>query len=289
MLPFYGRPDHLTVAVESVRRQDDVDWRLVVIDDAYPDAGPRQWLQTLADPRIEYVRHETNQGINATFQECVERSTASWVTIFGCDDVMRPRYVSRIRELAYEHPQAGIIHPGTSIIDAEGSPVRTLVDTAKALYRPRGNRPLTISGENLAVSITRGNWMNFPAIAWNGPVLRATGFRPGYQVVQDLALALDVGKNGYSLVLDDEVVFDYRRHGASVSSWRAVDGSRFSEERGFFAELASDFDKRGWKRAARAARVHLSSRLNALTRLPSAARAADVSGARELTRHAFRP
>jgi hypothetical protein len=44
---------------------------------------------------------------------------------------------------------------------------------------------------------------------------------------------------------------------------------------------------RGWPRAARAARRHLSSRLNALTRLPAAARHGGFSGVRSLARHAF--
>lgn len=288
MLPFYGRSDHFVQSVESVLSQIADDWRLVIIDDANPDAAPGRWAQELADPRIEYHRHEVNRGINATFQECIDRSRADWVTIFGCDDLMRPRYVQRIEELVHGHPDARIVHPGTNIIDAEGAPASSLVDTAKALYRPHGAKPLMLSGSALATSITRGNWMNFPALAWHGPTIRGIGFQAGYHVVQDLALALDVCRAGGALLLDDEVVFDYRRHSGSVSSWRAVDGTRFTEEREFFESLVPDFQARGWTDAARAARIHLSSRVNALTRMPSAIRARDRAGLAVLARHAFR-
>lgn len=289
MLPFYGREDHFRQAVQSVLDQQDPDWRLVIIDDANPDPAPGLWAASIDDPRVEYRRHTQNRGINRTFQECLDESRGEWVTIFGCDDVMRPRYVARVRELIAAYPEAGMIHPGTSVVGADGEAVTTLVDTAKALYRPRGPRPLVLSGNDLAESITRGNWMNFPAIVWHGPTVRSIGFQPDYQVVQDLALALDVCRAGGSLVIDDEVVFDYRRHSSSVSSWRAVDGSRFIEERAFFHALVDDFRARGWTRAARAAKWHLSSRINAATKLPSAVIARDGRSLRTLARHAFRP
>ncbi|MGH3919303.1 MAG: glycosyltransferase family 2 protein, partial [Pseudonocardiaceae bacterium] len=88
---------------------------------------------------------------------------------------------------------------------------------------------------------------------------------------------------------DPEVCFCYRRHRASDSSWRALDGSRFVEERSFFLDEAARMQSCGWHRAARIARRHTSSRLNALTLLPSAVRQRHRSGMRVLARHAFGP
>ncbi|WP_313554703.1 glycosyltransferase family 2 protein [Miniimonas arenae] len=286
MLPFYGRPDHLRIAVASVLAQTDPDWRLVVIDDHYPDESAWTWLQGLDDPRVHVRRHTSNRGINATFQECVERSSAEWVTIFGCDDVMDPRYLEGVRRLVRTNPGATMVHPSTRIIDGDGNEVRTLVDSAKAWYRPHGRGVHVLTGEELAVSVTRGNWMNFPAVAWRGEELRAVGFRPNLNVVQDLALVVDLCEAGGSLAVENaDPTFSYRRHAASVSSWRAVDGSRFAEEQAFFRALAERFGRRGWRRAARAARWHVSSRVNAASQLPRALKARDLSGARVLTRH----
>jgi glycosyltransferase involved in cell wall biosynthesis len=287
MMPFYGRTDHFRIAVESVLDQTDPDWRLVVIDDHYPDGSAGEWLLGLGDRRIEYVRNSENLGINANFQEAVDRSRAEWFTIFGCDDALHPGYVEHMRSLAASFPDAAMLHPGVRIIDENGAPVRTLVDSAKSFYRPKASPPIVLSGETLATSVTRGNWMNFPSVAWHGPRTRATGFRAGYEVVQDLALVLDLCEAGGSLVVDDTVEFDYRRHAGSVSSWKAVDGSRFREEDEFFTVLAERFEARGWHLAARAARFHLSSRVNALTRIPSALKARDSSGLRTLIGHAF--
>ena len=82
MLPFYGREDHFREAVASVLAQDSDRWRLVVIDDAYPDRAPFDWAASVTDSRVKVIRHEVNLGINRSFQECLERSNATWVTIF---------------------------------------------------------------------------------------------------------------------------------------------------------------------------------------------------------------
>jgi hypothetical protein len=91
------------------------------------------------------------------------------------------------------------------------------------------------------------------------------GFREGLDVVQDLALMLDICTSGGSMLVIDERAFRYRRHAGSDSSIRALDGRRFAEERRFFLAEAECFAKLGWAKAARVARLHLSSRLHALT------------------------
>ena len=48
-------------------------------------------------------------------------------------------------------------------------------------------------------------------------------------------------------------------------------------------------DDLGWHKAARAARLHLSSRLHAATLLPSAARRGNTAGLRTLAGYAFGP
>jgi glycosyltransferase involved in cell wall biosynthesis len=287
MMPFYGRVDHFRVAVNSVLTQDDPDWRLVVIDDHYPDEDAGRWLLALGDPRIKYLRNPENRGINANFQASIDLAVNDWLVIFGCDDVMLPGYVERVKELAAAHPQATFIHPGTRVVDDEGRVSKPLVDRMKAVYRPRVRGSLELAGDRLAVSITRGNWMNFPAIAWKRSAVAPIGFRPNLSVVQDLALALDLAFAGGSLVVDDRVVFEYRRHASSVSSWRAAEGSRFVEEQAFFRQLATEFTARGWGTAARAAHWHVSSRINALTKIPDAFKARHPGSVRLLVRHAL--
>jgi glycosyltransferase involved in cell wall biosynthesis len=290
MLPHYGRLDLVQETVRSVLAQDDPLWRLTVVDDSgdLTDEALAQWCAELGDDRVRYRRNPRNLGINRNFQQCVDLVEHDLAVIIGNDDVMLPGYVGTVRRAHQEHPEVALVQPGVEVVDADGEPARTLVDLSKRwVYAPRVSEPTVLAGQDLAVSLLRGNWLYFPSICWRSEPLRRTGFHEGLSVVQDLALVLDLVLDGGSLLVEPATCFRYRRHGASVSSAHAADGRRFAEERAFFLETADRMTARGWPRAGRAARRHLSSRLNALIRLPAAARSGGAGGVRTLARHAF--
>lgn len=260
MMPFYGDIGQFREAVRSVLDQSEGDFRLVVVDDCYPDPEPRIWLDSLADPRVRYLRNDENLGVNGNFRRCVDLVEADHFVVMGCDDVMLPDYLATVRRLAAQHPGAAVIQPGVEVVGDSGEVIRPLGDRIKAMLAP--NRAAELRGEDLAAGLYRGNWTYFPSLLWRTDAVRAVGFRPGLEIVLDLALLVDLAADGGSLVFDPEVVFRYRRHDASVSSVQAVDGRRFAEENAFFADEERRCVERDWPRAARAARWHATSRLN---------------------------
>jgi glycosyltransferase involved in cell wall biosynthesis len=288
VMPFYGDPEQLTIAVDSVLAQDDVDFRLIVLDDHYPDATVSERLRALPDPRLTVVRNERNLGVSGSFARAIELAEAPYLNIMGCDDVMLPGYIGRVRTLL-KRAESDVVQPGVRVIDERGVVQRPLADRIKARSMPRGPRPMLLRGESLAASLLRANWCYFPSITWRTAALREHGFRSDLRMVQDLALLLSIVRAGGSLMLDDEVVFEYRRHAASVSMVGVARGSRFNEERALFAEERARMEQLGWHRAARAARVHLTSRLNALSGAPRALLDRDLPAARVLARHALGP
>jgi glycosyltransferase involved in cell wall biosynthesis len=286
-MPYYGDPALLREAVESVLAQDDPRWTLTVVDDAYPDTAPGEWVAQIPDDRVTYVRNVENLGVSGTFQRCVDLATGDWMTIMGCDDRLLPSYAGRMHAAAEAHPNAGYIQPGVHVIDDLGARARPLPDRVKDRYRPAVDGTTVLAGEPLVTTLVRGNWTYFPSICWRTALLTEHGFRPELEVVLDLSLQLDLLVAGHTMLLDPVPSFEYRRHAASVSSWSAADGSRFMEEKALLLRTASAVDQLGWDRAARSARWHWSSRLNALTRLPAAIRTLQISNVRPLLRHAF--
>ena len=290
MLPHFGRVDLVQQTVRSVLAQGDPNWRLTLVDDSgeLPDQGLGDWCAGLADPRVRYLRNQQNLGINRNFQRCVTLVEHPLAVIIGSDDLLLPGYVDIVRRAHRERPEVAIIQPGVQVIDEHGESARSLVDLSKRwVFAPRLSAPTVLAGERLAVSLLRGNWLYFPSLCWRSAPLRRAGFREGLSVVQDLALVIDLVLAGESLLVLPTPAFRYRRHGASVSSTHAADGRRFAEERAFFHETADRMAARGWPRAAQAARHHLASRINALTRLPRAVAHRRPDGVRTLARHAF--
>jgi len=289
MMPYYGDVGLMQDAVRSVLAQDDPDWRLTVVDDGQ-EAGVPEWFAELGDDRVRYFRNERNLGVTGNFTRCLELAEHPLLMLMGSDDLMLPNYVRTVHAVHERFPDAGMIQPGVEVIDGDGNLVKTLADEAKRrLYAPKETGLRLMSGEELAVSLLRGNWLYFPSLCWKTKAITEVGFRDDLKVIQDLALVIDLLERGEQLAVDDTVCFRYRRHMASESSWTAVEGSRFVEARNFFVAVAERMERLGWHRAAKASRAHLSSRLHALTLLPTALRQMNKPGIRTLTRHAFGP
>jgi len=286
MLPYYGDVSLMKLAAQSVLDQTYEHFRLVVIDDGYPDPEPRRWFESLDDPRVTYLRNEKNLGANGNYRRAVELVEADWFVMMGADDVMHEDFLGKVSE-AVSRFDVQIVQPGVDVIDENGEVYLPLGDRVKRFLAPDTSRgTVVIGGEELAASLLRGNWAYFPSLAWRTSDVREVGFRDGLDVVQDLALILDILARGGTMAVLAETVFDYRRHSQSDSSVRALDGRRFDEERRFFLGEADRFSSMGWPRAARAARRHVTSRLNAASLLPKAIRSKGAP--RALLRHVVR-
>jgi glycosyltransferase involved in cell wall biosynthesis len=288
LMPYWGDPDHMRAAVASVIAQTDRDWRMTVVDDCYPDPWLGPWLDELADDRIAFHRNETNRGITENYRTCLSHATEDVVVFMGCDDVMLPNYVGTIRAAHAAFPHADVIQPGVRVIDEDGELRTTLADTVKQrLTTPRVRGRRLLAGEELAASLLRADWMYWPSLAFSRERLLRTPFRDDFPLIQDLALVVDIVRDGGSLVLDTTDSFRYRRHSASASSSTLIDGRRFAGERRYFALAAAQMRALGWRRAERAARLHLTSRLHALALAPRVLATRDREGLRKLAAHAL--
>lgn len=288
LVPYWGDPALLQETVRSVLAQRDGDWLLTVVDDAYPDLTVRDWMATIDDPRVRYVRKEQNEGITANYRTCVELATQERMVLLGSDDALLPNFVEVVRAAHAAHPDVEIVQPGVQVVDEHGRVVRPLVDRVKGWVSPRVTTPTVLQGEPLAVSLLRADWLYWPSLAFRTDVLRRTPFHEDRPLIQDLALVIDVVAAGGRLLLDPTVCFSYRRHGSSASSAGAGDGARFRGERDYFRAAAEQMRACGWPRARRAALWHTTSRLHAVSLLPGALlhRRSQVGA---LVDHALRP
>jgi glycosyltransferase involved in cell wall biosynthesis len=289
LLPYYGDVALMQTAVRSVLAQDDPDWRLVVVDDG-KEPGVPEWFAELGDARVSYQRNEQNLGVTRNYQKCLGLVETEHFVMMGTDDVMLPNYVTTVKAALAAHPGTAMVQPGVEVIGSDGRPINTLTDGVKRrLYAPKVRGRKLLGGEELAANLLSGNWLYFPSLCWRTDAVRKWGFRDGLEIIQDLALIIDLLQDGEQLLVDDTLCFQYRRHAVSISSAKAFTGYRFEESDLYYADVAARLEQHGWPKAARAARTHFSSRLHALTLLPGALRTGQRQGARALLRHAAAP
>lgn len=288
-VPFWGDPRLLYETVDSVRAQTVQDWRMIVIDDCYPDAAVGEYFAELVDPRVEYVRNEVNLGITENYREAIRRASSPFITILGCDDLMHPNYLDVVRRVIERAPDADVIQPGVIVIDEHGTARTPLVDRVKqGILAPRADDGLTVlRGEKMATSLIRGDWLYWPSLTFRTETLKRIDFRDGLPIIQDLALLMDIAFEGGSLAFDPELAFSYRRHGSSASQKTLLDGRRFRDERTYYHQARVLARSRGWARTARTARIRLMSRLHAITELPGVIRHGNSAGLESTLAHIF--
>nr|WP_314843642.1 glycosyltransferase family 2 protein [uncultured Microbacterium sp.] len=288
-VPFWGEPGLLYETIDSVRAQTAEDWRVVVIDDCYPDPSVAEYFSNLDDPRVEYVRNEVNLGITENYRETIRRATSTFVTILGCDDLMHPNYLEVIGGITARVPDADVIQPGVIVIDEHGRETNPLVDRVKrGILAPRPHEGIAVlRGERMATSLIRGDWLYWPSLTFRTETLKRIDFRDGLPIIQDLALLMDIAFEGGSLVYAPEIAFSYRRHGSSASQKTLLDGRRFRDERSYYRQARALAQRLSWRRTALVARLRVMSRLHAITELPGVLRHGNRAGLQSTLAHIF--
>ena len=265
-IPHYGRFDYLKQAVESVLNQSDSNWTLTVVDDGYPTDEAAHYFEKISDKRVSYLKNPKNLGVTGNFNRCIELGQAQHMVILGFDDRLKPSFVSEVNGLISQSPEAAIYQVGVEVINAEGSVYSPLPDRIKSLIRPKGSQ-LVMESKQALESLLIGNWLYFPSIVWKTSELKKYGFDKKFSIAQDLDLIAKILLAGGKLAVSSKVSFQYRRHPASLSSLAGGDALRYEEEKELFASLQPKLRALGYLKAARRAKLRITSRLAALVDL----------------------
>ena len=258
MIPYYGDFKLLKKAVDSVLAQTSDNWSLTILDDHFPSEQAFEYYKSNPHPKIKYIRHKKNLGITQNFNFAAQLATAKYCVIMGGDDKMLPNYV----EVALKNiGKADFYQPGVEVIDADDNVYLPLVDIVKRILRPKKSG--VYSGQKLATSLSNGHWLYFPSITWRTDNLKKYPFDSRYKVLEDVVSQLSMISEGATLYLDKTKTFQYRRFADSLSSKeKGTGGVRFKEEDDVYDKFAIIFQEKGWKRAAAAAKLRLTSRVH---------------------------
>jgi glycosyltransferase involved in cell wall biosynthesis len=111
IVPCYNYGDMLQACVRSVLDQEDVDVRVIVMDDASSDSTESVGRRlAAADRRVDYRRHDTNRGHIATYNEALADVAADYCIILSADDLLTPGALSRATRVMDAHPNVGLAY-----------------------------------------------------------------------------------------------------------------------------------------------------------------------------------
>jgi glycosyltransferase involved in cell wall biosynthesis len=147
LLPTRNRLEYLKLAVESVLRQDVVDWQLVVSDNC-SEQDIEGYLSSLRDTRIVYRRTERVVAVTENWNRALAHSEGDYVIMLGDDDALLGGYMRRMDELTREFEDPDVIYTKALLFTYPGvdpdHPAGFVMDHGCAEFFPGAAQPFVL-------------------------------------------------------------------------------------------------------------------------------------------------
>ena len=121
IVPCYNYAHFLPSCIGSIRAQEGVEVRALILDDASGDDSEKVGTELASrDPRIQFRRHPVNIGHIATYNEGIEWADGDYLLVLSADDLLTPGALARAARLMDAHPEVGLTY-GRAIMTSDPS------------------------------------------------------------------------------------------------------------------------------------------------------------------------
>ncbi len=122
-IPTYNRADgFLRHALESVIAQTYKNLEIIVSDNCSQD-NTEAVVRNFGDPRVKYIKHNTNIGPLGNSNFCLNQATGEYFLQLHDDDAIDPDFIETCMKAESLSPNVGVIRTGVRVIDANGNVV----------------------------------------------------------------------------------------------------------------------------------------------------------------------
>lgn len=237
VIPCYRQSHFLREAIESAVRQTHSSIEVVVVDDGSPDNTE---AVALSIPGLVYVR-QRNRGLSAARNTGLRHCTGQFVVFLDADDRLMPNMIATGLIHFSQNPDIGLVAGHFRLISANG--------------RVLGVPEQRTAAADHYVELIRDYFVGPPGgILWRRATLEQVGgFDASVNPAADYDMTLRVARVS-AIAVHDEVVLEYRRHGANMSGDPA--SMLVTTMVALKKQRASVLKRRGGRRAYRAGLEH---------------------------------
>jgi glycosyltransferase involved in cell wall biosynthesis len=109
VVPCFKMAQLLPQCVNSILGQDYQDFEVLIMDNCSPDRTP-EVAQSFNDPRVRYIRNETNLGHIRNFNKGITLTRGKYVWVVMADDMLRSsRVLGRFVDVMERNPSVGLV------------------------------------------------------------------------------------------------------------------------------------------------------------------------------------
>ena len=218
MIPTYGQARLIAEAVESALAQDYPHFEVVVADDCSPDGTEAALAHLRHDPRLRYVRNETNLGRAGNYRHTLyAKARGAWCLNLDGDDYMTDAgFVGAAMQLAASHPRVVLV-VGNTIVSRHG------LASGYLMNAPLG-APLVMKGTTFLLEhapfLSNIQIPHMSALYRRDTAMAAAFYR--YDSLCSDSESLYRLGIGHEVAFIDRVAGVWRQHGANASDAKRV-------------------------------------------------------------------
>jgi len=180
VIPTHNRLDLLSDAIQTVLRQDQGNWELVIFDNASTDdiAGH---VAGLSDSRIRYARSDEFLPVTDSWNRAIELASGDYVVFLGDDDGLAPGFFSGMSAIIrqFQSPEVvycalyQFLHPGVAPWDRGGY----VADVKNGFFFAGRNAPFVLTPKdaqkavNGSIALRRNFTFNIQAFTFGRGLL----------------------------------------------------------------------------------------------------------------------
>lgn len=206
----YNRANMLSDAIDSALKQTLQDFELIIVDDGSTDQTQEVVENCQKAGDIRYI-YQQNQGRSAARNTGIKVAKGKYIAFLDDDDLWHPNKLEMQVESLENHPEVGLIHTFTEVIDNQGRLLREETQKRMEKYQEALKHGYTYEG------------MSELCIMWLSSVMvrrecfeRVGLFDPNISGLEDWDLYLRIALN-YKIHTIQKPLVQYRTHGSNTS------------------------------------------------------------------------
>lgn len=127
LIPTYNRAGMLVKAVESALAQTYPDLEILVSDNASEDETAKVMARFTGDPRLSYLRNQSNVGMVANWRQSMLRATGDFFLVLSDDDeLIDSEYLRKAAALIQQNKDMVLLYANGYILDSQTGERREL-------------------------------------------------------------------------------------------------------------------------------------------------------------------
>jgi len=193
----------LNACLDSVARQLYPHWQLCIVEDGSEITAIRDALTAFKKRfpgKVKLVLRDDNQGITATSQEAFSLSDGEYIALLDHDDCLAPEALYEVAKSLNQHPETDWVYSDNDKLDSSG--LRCCLH-AKPDWSPE--------------LLLTYNYILHLSVIRRSLIVRAGGFRAGFEGSQDHDLYLRLAELSSNIRHIPRVLYSWRQSADSVA------------------------------------------------------------------------